>query len=798
MKQNHTCQSCGQPLPATAPEGLCPRCLMAGALEPTEPTKWTMPDLEAVRAAFPHLEVISLVGAGGMGAVFQARQPQLDRFVALKILAPERTDDARFAERFQREAQALARLSHPHIVTIHDFGKAGGFYFLLMEFVDGVNLRQAMKAGRFTPTQALAVVPPVCEALQFAHEHGIVHRDIKPENLLLDKEGRVKIADFGIARMLNHDGSDIGLAETQPAGTPQYMAPEQKGHRRTDRRADIYSLGVVLYEMLTGELPVGKFQPPSRKITIDVRLDEIVLRALEQLPERRYQQARDVQTDIEYVTATLRPDAASPSTAASTQPTGSASPRFSWSSAKSWKTALILSCSVAALLGLATWFNKAPRATPSATPTATPTARNDIAAVPPEEPRPAPSLSAMPSATPMSRELATENRASTPAVVAATPKSALEEKNFRVTSILMGDGSTASLAVINGRAYGEGEFLRMPRNPGRPSLRVRLTRIDHNQVELGDNNQAIVVPLQGPELDQNKRSTGEAKAVGPEARIAGADQRPKMETPIPAPVPKPLTAPISTPVIAPVSAPNHAPGENSLGQRFAPVGDVEFCIWPTRVKDFEPFARIAGVKSEDWRHPGFKQGPDHPVVDVTWQEAMAFCEWLTDKEHQEGLLPANQFYRLPTDLEWSKAVGLPEETGKTPESRDMDVPDVYPWGTQWPPPPGAGNYTGEETGSDVAIQGYNDGFAWTSPVGSFQANQFGLYDMGGNVWQWCLDSWNAESKAKVLRGASWYNGAKKMSLLSSCRVHAAPDSATDNYGFRIIRTSTGPRPNNDK
>ena len=140
-----------------------------------------------------------------MGVVYKARQKSLNRFVALKLLAPERVSDAKFAERFAQEAKALATLSHPNIVTIHDFGQAGGFYFLLMEFVDGVNLRQAMKAGRFTPEQALAVVPPVCEALQFAHEHGIVHRDIKPENLLLDKEGRVKIADFGIAKMIGRD-----------------------------------------------------------------------------------------------------------------------------------------------------------------------------------------------------------------------------------------------------------------------------------------------------------------------------------------------------------------------------------------------------------------------------------------------------------------------------------------------------------------------------------------------------------------------------------------------------------------
>lgn len=263
-------------------------------------------------------------------------------------------------------------------------------------------------------------------------------------------------------------------------------------------------------------------------------------------------------------------------------------------------------------------------------------------------------------------------------------------------------------------------------------------------------------------------------------------------TPVPA-TPAPVT-PAATPAVVTPStqAVEDARGPvNSLGMKFTSVGDVEFCIWLTRVKDFEVFAKEVNLKSTSWRSPGFRQGPDHPVVNVTWLEAVAFCQWLTNKEHESKVLPANEFYRLPTDIEWSKAVGLPEETGRTPEARDMGIPDVYPWGTQWPPPPGAGNYTGEETGSDVAIKGYEDGFAWTSPVGSFKANKYGLYDMGGNVWQWCMDTWNNESKAKVLRGASWYNGALKLSLLSSCRVHAAPDSSTDNYGFRIVRAMEG-------
>ncbi len=254
---------------------------------------------EELAPHFPQLEIIKCLGRGGMGVVYKARQKTLNRLVALKLLAPERSDDAKFAARFEREAQALAALNHPHIVTIHDFGQAGGFFFLLMEFVDGVNLRQAMQAGRFTPEQALAIVPPVCEALQYAHEHGIVHRDIKPENLLLDKTGRVKIADFGIAKMIGTSAEKGGESLSQPFGTPAYAAPEQRDDTgEVDHRADIYSLGVILYELLTGELPKNTLEAPSRRVQIDVRLDEIVLRALETKPELRFATAAEFRTQL--------------------------------------------------------------------------------------------------------------------------------------------------------------------------------------------------------------------------------------------------------------------------------------------------------------------------------------------------------------------------------------------------------------------------------------------------------------------------------------------------------------------
>ncbi len=313
-----TCPQCGTALPADAPAGLCPQCLMALNLGPetvltedaTAPRAALPP--EQIAPHFPQLEILECLGRGGMGVVYKARQKSLNRLVALKLLAPERVRDPQFAGRFAREAQALAALSHPNIVTIHDFGQAGGFYYLLMELVDGANLRQLLRARKFTPEEALAMVPPLCDALQYAHDRGIVHRDIKPENLLLDKSGRLKVADFGIAKMLGSlpaaepDSLAAATDATQSAlGTPGYRAPEQKSDPgRVDSRADIYSLGVVIYELLTGELPGGRLEPPSRKVRIDVRLDEVVLRALEQKPELRYQQASQVKTMVETIVAT--------------------------------------------------------------------------------------------------------------------------------------------------------------------------------------------------------------------------------------------------------------------------------------------------------------------------------------------------------------------------------------------------------------------------------------------------------------------------------------------------------------
>ena len=318
MTTTSKCSQCGADLPNDAPAGICPQCVLKQALGGGSDTQASTkppgpaPELAEIAKYFPQLEILELLPLGGMGAaVYKARQKQLNRVVALKILPTDASRDPSFAERFTREAQALARLNHPNIVSVYDFGlaesSAGGvsapLYYFIMEYVDGANLRQMERAGQLTPAEALAIVPKICDALQYAHDEGIVHRDIKPDNILVDKKGRVKLADFGLAKLLGKSQVDFNLTGSQQAmGTLHYMAPEQVEKPLTvDHRADIYSLGVVFYEMLTGELPMGRFALPSQTVHVDVRLDEVVLKTLEKQPDRRYQHVSEVKTAVENV-----------------------------------------------------------------------------------------------------------------------------------------------------------------------------------------------------------------------------------------------------------------------------------------------------------------------------------------------------------------------------------------------------------------------------------------------------------------------------------------------------------------
>jgi Protein kinase domain len=303
------------PLP-TAIRSLHPDEVFARAMRSVRMTHggaggWQPPTVREAALLFPQYEVLSLLGRGGMGAVYKARQIELDRPVAIKLLPLEVSVDKDFAERFRREARAMAKLDHPNIIAVHEFGAtAEGHLFFAMAFVEGANLHDAIHGPGVTPPQALEIIGGVCDALAYAHGKGIIHRDIKPANVMLSMEGKVKVADFGLARLNEPDGrqsSDHTLTGTV-MGTPDYMAPEQKRGMNVDHRADIYSLGVMFYEMLCREVPQGIFDPPSARVAgVDARIDRVVTKAMQQQPDRRYQSTQEMKADVTAAGARLPP-----------------------------------------------------------------------------------------------------------------------------------------------------------------------------------------------------------------------------------------------------------------------------------------------------------------------------------------------------------------------------------------------------------------------------------------------------------------------------------------------------------
>ena len=547
----------------------------------------SIPTPEELAEGFPELEIMEMIGRGGMGAVFKARQESLDRFVALKVLPTDWNDSGNFSERFEREAKTLAALNHPNIVTIHEFGERSGRFFFTMEYVDGTDLARMIHSGQLEPELALKLIPQICDAIQFAHDRGVVHRDIKPGNILVDRDGRVKVADFGIAKLGKHRDSEIesdGKDDSHPdltgtrgvLGTPNYMAPEQAAASgEVDHRSDLYALGVVFYEMLVGSLPAkdGLAIRPSRSGKVERRWDRIVMRALEQDPTRRYQNATEIKNAVELV---------------------------------------------------------------------------------------------------------------------------LAERKKLVPGWLK---AVAACVAVAGLAF-------------------------------------LLWPKDKPE----------------------------------------------------------GPLVNSLGMKFVLVPGISglVSVYETRVRDFQAFTKATGRL---WLRPSFEQTGDHPAVKVSWQDARAFCQWLTERERKQGRLKEGEMYRLPTDREWSAMAHLPVEKGEGPKERDLSQTSLYSWGEEPPVPAGAGNFPdfkARDRFGSATVTGYDDGFPATAPVGSFRPTTDGLYDLGGNVWEWTATAVSEVDARPALRGGGWWASKADddwKSLLASYRradVDATESEEWD-IGFRVVR-----------
>jgi serine/threonine protein kinase len=622
--------------------------------------------------------VESFLGQGGMGAVYRGLQLPLRRPIAIKILRKQANDDFGFEERFKREAYAMAALTHPNIVQVYDCGDAGtDFLFISMELVEGGDLSAALTSGQVTPETALTLIGPICDGLQFAHEHGIVHRDIKPANIFLTTGGKPKVADFGLAKQF--DAKATLMTKTGLGmGTPDYAAPEQYDQLPDiDHRADIYALGVMFYQMLTGSLPRGAYKPPSKRAAVDPRLDAVVERAMEQDRAQRYQSVAEMKQEIRHI--------------------------------------------------ISTWMAE-PKQVPVKTAAVPPVPRT-TGTVPPRQ-----------SATRSASVRTTAAARPIPHSYVPPP-----QKSSSMPLVLGG------LVAI---ALGAFFYIKRskPASTGSPAP-----------------------------------STAQASSQG--ASTASSNNSASAST---------TSSPSSTAPSATPPSPVQTAYVNTLGMKFVPVPgtDVLFCIHETRRQDYAAYANDVGASVDPmWKTivntMRDSQADNHPVTGVSYEDASAFCRWVSAKE--------GRHYRLPTDREWSIAVDVAqrEDWGpdSSPEARNGKVPAAYPWGENFPPKPEdrVGNY------ADLAklqfdpqsriINGYEDAYATTAPVMTFKPNKLGIFDLGGNVSEWVDDWYNAGRRGRALRGGGW-TSYHTTQIFSSARSQRSPGDRGNNHGFRCVIAST--------
>jgi serine/threonine protein kinase len=262
---------------------------------------WQPPSPAELEPIFPHFKDFSYIDRGGMGAIYKATQISLKRPVAIKILAPELSDDETFVSLFEKEGIMLGKLQHPQIVTVYESGRTSeGHLYLVMEFVNGKALLEHLRAKKLALTQALDYTAQVCDALIYAHGCGVMHLDIKPGNILIDDRDLVRVADFGLARMLANQDEDVtGERSHGFLGTVGYAAPEQRSKTAAmDQRADIYSLGVTLHEMLTGLLPKCSLETSLKNANLPTHVEQIIRKCLQEKPEDRFQSAKELRQAI--------------------------------------------------------------------------------------------------------------------------------------------------------------------------------------------------------------------------------------------------------------------------------------------------------------------------------------------------------------------------------------------------------------------------------------------------------------------------------------------------------------------
>lgn len=747
------------------------------------------PAVEELEAQLLGYEIEAVLGRGGMGVVYRARQRELKRTVAIKVLAAALLDDEEedHIGRFFREGHVLAALKHPGIVQVYESGSLrDGTPFFIMEHVEGADLAHYLKSqGKIPSAELLPIAIQITEALHAAHVAGIIHRDIKPANLLLSVQGRIKIADFGLARPLDAEATSLTRSSTAP-GTPFFNAPELLKGARPSVQSDLYALGVTLYQMLTGELPQPDFVPPSATVPgLDPRWEELIQQMLKTDPAQRPGDALQVKRWLEDLS----------------QP---AEPKLK-KSGLFWQTALA-ALAVAFTLMAAYWWQSQPRA-------------GDVIDL---LPRFDPVQGALSGHWEMTPEGLFVKAADGGPFIISAPLDAGTDFDFEMEfsstnpdistfNQFFHVGDTLVEWTLNTHPSWDRPYHGFPRLDGKnitstPETHSRepvhlvtgrryRSRVEVRQGQISgwlDDRQLV---LWKGDLTRYSRSAHFPIPRGHFAilswtggatfhRVTVTLRSPDVLTP--ADQEKRPFIPVPPTLAANASKPH----ENSLGMKFVrlPATQTLIAIHETRRQDYAEYAAAVPGVDTDWQH-AFREGqpvghdPDHPVVNICWQDAKGFCEWLSQKE---GL-----HYRLPTDREWSIAVGIADLEPPallTPEELGQMNPGIYSWGSQWPPPPRVGNLNDTTHFEAFHIEprpDYTDGYATTSPVMSFKPNALGIYDLSGNVWEWCEDWVNELQEQRVLRGCH-FGDIKLKYYPASCRTSRRPTTRMLCDGFRCV------------
>jgi formylglycine-generating enzyme required for sulfatase activity/serine/threonine protein kinase len=803
--------------------------------------------------------LLRVIGRGAYGEIWLARTVT-GAFRAVKIVYRRTFESERAFLREFEGMSAFEPISRAHsgFVNILHVGRTASYLYYSMELADDHLDGRRIDIGTYEPRtlktdltrqkrlsadESIRVGLSLTEALEALHTRGLTHRDIKPSNIIFI-EGVPKLADIGLVATTGQQSF---------VGTEGYVPPEGPG----TPCADVYSLGKLLYETCTGKDRLDFPEVDSQLSTRPDRerllqLNDVLIKACANDPKKRYDSAAEMHRDLVALARGEHPEKSRAKfwiTAVAfvlllvvaigfwlMRPEPIANLHLQTTIRTEPSEALVV-LGDHAQKSPATFGDLEPRKynlrimSPGYEPVETSIdfRRKRSLDLPPFQLVRSKGTLQIESEPPgaqfwiKSEDGQVSREGVTPLSIADLPtgkyaigarrgdweirdnvevqRGETANKSFAFVSAITNVTSEPSSAevFVDGKSRGHTPLrLDLPARPhelmahldGWPNEQQKIDVAAHREnvahFVFANGSVKITSAPGGATVIANEKDFGQTPLVIEEVkpgdvtyelRLAGYKRgsvtgkvEPQQQTFLAARLEK---------NVGPVPG---QPFTNSLGMKFVPLGDVQISIWETRLQDYEAFCRAAGRRYDP---PDFHQTPADPVVKVSWFDAMAFCKWLTEKEHNENLIEEQQAYRLPTDNEWSTAVGLANESGATPEARDGKIKSEFPWGKQWPPPNGAGNYavTQKRRGA-------------TMPAGTFKPNSIGLYDLGGNVWEWCLDTYKGDSIGSgrdwgVLRGGSWATN-NRLEMQSSYRNVVDRNEHDVIYGFRcVLATHSG-------